>query len=592
MSVSENSRVNPTANSLSVRRRALNIVWTAAGEYGFDPVFLAFSQDAQPDFYMNSIIGYVRKWYDSQIMKELFDAVEQSFLKETFDGLLWIGLENCAFEREVEQRPVLSELRIACARSFFEQQLRRSRQQWMAQNSLVYALQAARWRTVLGKSPALSNPWERKLFDELAYSKDWDARQIADHTYSIFRRFFHCRGNGSPLSGALRLRAGLSHRFSRFMPSRVMRAEELTFGRDGAANGMVTARKSPKPWLISAAEEEENRIYIENCFGLPLYGRPESEQIELALCTDRHAGCHLYFTTGQRPSALPSDPLTRKAVRGAQEQEQRNRAHYRERSHFYQNSIQRLSRQIQNALLVYPQPMKVPARTGLLSPSLIWRAVRLNDERIFTDIFQSDEPDFSVDLLLDASASRLQSQEIIAAQAYVIAQSLKSCQIPVQVSSFLSLRGHTIIRRFCGYSEADRQDRIFDYFAAGWNRDGLALRGCRHLMEDSPSKKRLLILLTDASPNDDRRIPPDLENGFFTGREYSGDAGVEDTAAEVRLLKKNGVQVMAILNGEDGSPEAARKIYGEDFVRIENIRHLSDGVGMLLQKQIERMQDR
>ena len=341
--------------------------------------------------------------------------------------------------------------------------------------------------------------------------------------------------------------------------------------------------------LNRTRQEEENRIYIENCFGLPLYGRPESEQIELALCTDRHAGCHLYFTTGQRPSALPSDPLTRKAVRGAQEQEQRNHTHYRNRSHFYQNSIQRLSRQIQNALLVYPQPMKVPARMGLLSPSLIWRAVRLNDERIFTDIFQSDEPDFSVDLLLDASASRLQSQEIIAAQAYVIAQSLKSCQIPVQVSSFLSLRGHTIIRRFCGYSEADRQDRIFDYFAAGWNRDGLALRGCRHLMEDSPSKKRLLILLTDASPNDDRRIPPDLENGFFTGRDYSGDAGVEDTAAEVRLLKKNGVQVMAILNGEDGSPEAARKIYGEDFVRIENIRHLSDGVGMLLQKQIERM---
>ena len=108
-------------------------------------------------------------------------------------------------------------------------------------------------------------------------------------------------------------------------------------------------------------------------------------------------------------------------------------------------------------------------------------------------------------------------------------------------------------------------------------------------MEASPAKNRILILLTDASPNDDRRIPSDLENGFFTGRDYSGDAGVEDTAAEVRLLKENGVQVMAILNGEDGSPEAARKIYGEDFVRIENVHKLSDAVGMLLQKQIERV---
>ena len=69
----------------------------------------------------------------------------------------------------------------------------------------------------------------------------------------------------------------------------------------------------------------------------------------------------------------------------------------------------------------------------------------------------------------------------------------------------------------------------------------------------------------------------------------SGDAGVEDTAEEVRKLRKSGIHVMAILNGEDGSPEAARKIYGEDFVRIKNIGHLSNAVGTLLQKQIEKM---
>ncbi len=587
--------MSSTDSSLSVRRRALNMIWTAAGEYGFDPVFIAFTQDGQPDFYMNSIIGYVRKWYDHQIMKELFDAVENSLLKETFDGVLWIGLENCAFEREVRQRPVLSELRTACARTFFDQQISRSRQQWMAQNSLVYALQAARWRTVLGKEPRLANPWERKLFSELSYSGDWDAGQIADHTYRILRQFFRFHGGSAHMSALQRLHNSLSRLLSRALPSRVMRSEDLMFGRDPAGNGTITARKSQNSRLISASEEENNRIYIESCFGLPLYSQSENLQIEHLLCTDRHAGCHLYFTAGQRPGgqdAAPSDPMIRRAVQGARMQAQRNRAHYQERRHFYQNSITRLAQQIKNALLVYPQPLKVPSRIGLLAPSEIWRAVRLNDERIFTDTFQNEEPDFSVDLLLDASASRLQSQEIIAAQAYVIARSLTLCQIPVQVCSFLSLRGYTIIRRYCSYAEADKQDSVFDYFAAGWNRDGLALRGCGHLMEDSPAGRRLLILLTDASPNDDRRIPPNRENRSFTGRDYSGDAGIEDTASEVRLLKKNGVQVMAVLNGEDGSPEAARKIYGEDFVRIENIRHLSDGVGMLLQKQIERMQGR
>ena len=46
------------------------------------------------------------------------------------------------------------------------------------------------------------------------------------------------------------------------------------------------------------------------------------------------------------------------------------------------------------------------------------------------------------------------------------------------------------------------------------------------------------------------------------------------------------MRVGIVLNGEDGSTEAARRIYGDDFVRIENIHHLSDAVGALLQKKI------
>ena len=142
--------MSSTDYGIPAQRRALNIIWTAAGEYGFEPAFMAFTQDGQPDLYMDSIIGYIRKWYDSGAMQELFDTIGSSLMRETFDGILWIGLENCAFEREVRERPVLSELRHSCAELFFEQQFTKSRQQWMAQNSLVYALQSARWNTVLG----------------------------------------------------------------------------------------------------------------------------------------------------------------------------------------------------------------------------------------------------------------------------------------------------------------------------------------------------------------------------------------------------------------------------------------------------------
>ena len=100
----------------SRQRRAMNIIWTASGEYDFQPDFMAFQLDGEPDFYMNSIIGYVRKWYDPDIMEQLFSTIQEGLFKETYDGLLWIALENCAFQREVPHRPVLEELRLEHAR--------------------------------------------------------------------------------------------------------------------------------------------------------------------------------------------------------------------------------------------------------------------------------------------------------------------------------------------------------------------------------------------------------------------------------------------------------------------------------------------
>lgn len=566
----------------------MNIIWTAAGEYGFEPAFMAFARDGMPDLYMNSVIGYVRKWYDGAVMQELFDAAASSVMRETLDGVLWIGLENCAFEREVRERPVLSELRRSCARTFFEQQYDTSRQQWMAQNSLVYSLQSARWNTVLGKAPGLISPWEKKLFHKLEYSGDWDASEIVQHTLEIFTEFFHFNRGRHVLSLLRRLRERLSPLSSRLLPSRVTRAQELNFSQGNGGNGSIIAGKAANRLPLSAAEEENDRLYIENCFGRPLYDREESSRIEQLLCTGSHALCHLYFTKGERTVSEIDDSLTRRAVQGAQMQAEKNRRYYQEKRHFFQNSISRLSQQILNALLVYPQPAGVAGRTGRIAPERVWRAVCLHDDRIFTDRFEEQRPDFSVDLMLDASASRLKSQETIAAQAYVIARSLHICHIPVQVYSFLSLRGYTVLRLFCGYEDTDRDENIFEYFAAGWNRDGLALRGSGLLMHRSPARNRLLILLTDASPNDDRRLPPDRKNGHPLSRDYSGPAGTEDAAAEVRALKKDKVQVMAVLNGEDGNAGAARMIYGDDVARIKDLHHFSDAAGALLQKKIEK----
>ena len=41
------------------QRRAINLVWTASGDYRFEPQFLALKPNGDPDFYLICIIGLV-----------------------------------------------------------------------------------------------------------------------------------------------------------------------------------------------------------------------------------------------------------------------------------------------------------------------------------------------------------------------------------------------------------------------------------------------------------------------------------------------------------------------------------------------------
>ena len=115
----------------------------------------------------------------------------------------------------------------------------------------------------------------------------------------------------------------------------------------------------------------------------------------------------------------------------------------------------------------------------------------------------------------------------------------------MRVSSFCSLRGYTVLRVLKHFKDKQWQG-VNQYFASGWNRDGLALRAAGDLLDfdPGPAPRHLLILLTDASPNDSRRIPPSPENPL--GRDYGGPYGVDDTAAEVRDLRRTGNMTAAL----------------------------------------------
>ena len=140
-------------------RRAANQVWAAAGAYGFEPLFLARYTDGTTDFYMNTVVGLIHKYYGDALIRSIFDAWDGDLRQTMLDDMTWLYLENAAYRLELPRRPVLEALRHAHADYFFAIQYKLSRQEWMAKNQLVYTMQAARWRRVLGRADPVMTPY-------------------------------------------------------------------------------------------------------------------------------------------------------------------------------------------------------------------------------------------------------------------------------------------------------------------------------------------------------------------------------------------------------------------------------------------------
>lgn len=99
-------------------RRAANQVWAAAGAYGFEPLFLARYTDGTTDFYMNTVVGLIHKYYGDALIRSIFDAWDGDMRQAMLDDMTWLYLENAAYRLELPRRPVLEALRHAHADYF------------------------------------------------------------------------------------------------------------------------------------------------------------------------------------------------------------------------------------------------------------------------------------------------------------------------------------------------------------------------------------------------------------------------------------------------------------------------------------------
>lgn len=566
------------------RRRALNIVWDVSWDYHFDPDFVAYGENGVLDLYLNAVVGLTRKYYDVKLIHQMFEEMEDSALVDTFTDLFWLGLEYCTYAREIPVRPVLKYLREQHARAYFDGTK-------LDKQGVAHEMQAARWHEVLGEKRDLHDPWAKGLYEGLCFDPSWTTQQLCDHFKKLTKKYFVSHFLVRESLEKVIISKGLGDLIDWLLPH-ISRKQESVFNflySKKQALDILSGKKAHNSLMdiITGQTQVENYQYIVDCFGASIYPPQKMLDIEQAWCSGPHRGCHLHFTRGRLGSKGTTGGEASRWLEGAHQQRVKNVAYYKDHGEQCRKSIAKLTGQLRSVMRMSRAKLPIPSKEGELVPGLVWRALKVNDDRVFFENETVSTPDFTIDLMLDASASRGEYQQVIASQAYVIAESLRQCGIPYQVYSFCTLRDYTVLTLFKEYSDKKRCTSIFNYVATGWNRDGLALRGARQLMGDFTHTRKILIMLTDAEPNDDK---PLMGDGLFSSAEYRDEKAVANTADEAASLRREGIRVIGLINGENRHIMSdARKIFGRDCVEVRDLDKMADSVGKILCRHIEAL---
>lgn len=555
-------------------RRARNIIWNAAGRYDFDPPFMAFFPNGRPDNYFNMIAGLAEKWLDMGRLWDFFRSYEASHRADEFDDYLWLGLENCLYEKELPERPVLASLRKERAERFYLEQQSLSRQQMEYQSMPVYTQQEARWAAVSGRRQPLLTPREKGMAEALRFSGSLDTDGVLEAMRAFLLRFFRY----TPSAGEAGRREGGA--LARLLLRHERERHDRLLVRAGTGEGdHAKARQQRHAGLgRHVGPTEADAAYIRAVFGGSLLPEPELRRLENELCIGADEGCRLWFTGGAREETADRDAL--EVRRSAALQRKRNEDYLADNASVLESAGRALAVRLDTVLSSYFRHMPEPARFGRIRAERAWRLPVLDDGGVFLRSGEETEPDLCVDLLLDASQSRMHSQEVLAAEAFIIAGALEKVHVPVRVCTFRSLRGYTVLERLKDWKQSDCRG-ILCYYAGGWNRDGLAIGALGQLDGDgvTAGRRRILLLLTDAAPNDST---PLAGEGLLLPREYEGAAAVGAAEEAVRELRDRGVRVGAVFHGNSSHLENVHQIYGHAYVRIRKASQLAQGVSDLL----------
>lgn len=546
------------------QNRAYNRIWNGALSYRYKPTLTGSDLSGNPSFYMNLIIGLSIKYFGKETIENLF-ALRKDYKKyERYDIFALYLLESYCYDKEVGQRPIIKDLREDYAKDFLADKNDLRRKNLALRENLYYALTMKKYSIVLDSNFNLSNK-EEDIYENFHLDPAIGPQTLIANITYLFEKYLsfdkenkykpHFSINFSffDLKGSYQLER--SNRANIFKNNNSKKLNPI--------DDFLIRRKNAK------------RSYIEETFGRSLYSEEKENLINQIYAKDKHKKSKIFFTKGiAKANSDKINELNSKA-------RESNLNFYKNKENFYERIIKNLSKSINLSLKSTEDRDCQLAKTGNLIPNLAWKSQIPNYNKIFTRKSFDKKGDYTIDILLDGSASLLYDQELVATEAYILSRALSKNKISHRVITYSTLSDYTVLTILKDFDEETDDARIFSYKSLGFNRDGLAFRSYASLIPQRKLKDHLLLILTDASPSD---LRPIIKEGLSPNKAYKEEAALKDTKEELDKLRRKNIKTCALIHKDKASN--ATYLYYNSFYQVKDLNHLASLATRLIKKEL------
>lgn len=594
-----NKRYEEKSEQEWLRERSQNIFWTILGDYEKNLPKRNASNDSDKANYQAIIWGAAFLYLEPATIGNFISYIsKKTDFYSVFYQVLWLTIVEYCYPKLCMERPAISSLFL----SFYQDYLEKYGDS--AGKDSAEIIERAYYEEKLGRLDE-SNVWLRSLLNDirLAAEKSKDTDSLITAVEDIYRRYFVTENWIDKLKGRAEVSELSSRKQSSFKPD-----ESFMGGKRGVAPAefyvekIVDAEFNPNSYRGKASAEylEEERqkgaklaspksgkkqsdfekVWL--YFGDLIMPMAEIERLEQKIGYGIHQHKKLYITDGSF-SKVFSDYQ----IRFLEEQRNLNLEYLEVHYRACRRHIESLRSLLMNTLTPDDREESHRSKYGKLVSGDVWRASYLHDHNVFENVLKNEIGNFAVEVLLDGSGSQSERQAQVAMQGYIIAEALSLCKIPCRISAYATFLDYTILRVYKDFEDdMGRNNKIFDFFGTGMNRDGFAMRAVGELFGKRPEENKILIVLSDGRPNDVRVFKKNSANP--EQEEYTGERAVRDTAMEIRKLRLKGISVFGVFNGEEKDLAAQQTIYGNDFAYIKKIQQFSKIVGAYLKKELRK----